>query len=258
VATEVATHAGRVAVVSGAARSFGRAVAVALARAGATVAAVDLRDCAETAASASAAGSASARAFLADVADPDAVGRLAADVHELCGPCDILVNLAGINFSAPFEALDIATWRRVLAVNLESQFLMCAAFAPDMVARRWGRIVNMASSSIYTNTPGLTAYMASKAGTLGLTSGLANDLGPHGVTVNAVSPGLTRTEAVEASIRAGEFPESVLEQMVAQRAIPREAEVEDLVGTVSFLTSEASAFVTGRFVVADGGATRSF
>jgi 3-oxoacyl-[acyl-carrier protein] reductase len=255
---EDSTHAGRVAVVSGAARSFGRAVAVALAEAGAVVAAVDLRDCEETVASVSATGAGKVSAFRADVADPDAVKRLAAEVHDACGPCDILVNLAGINFSAPFEALDIATWRRVLAVNLESQFLMCAAFAPDMVAGEWGRIVNMASSSIYTNTPGLTAYMASKAGALGLTSGLANDLGPHGITVNAVSPGLTRTDAVQESIRAGEFPEAVLEEMVGQRAIPREAEVEDLVGTISFLTSEAAAFVTGRFIVADGGATRSF
>jgi NAD(P)-dependent dehydrogenase (short-subunit alcohol dehydrogenase family) len=254
VAAEGLTHAGRVAVVSGAARSFGRAVTVALARAGATVAAVDLRDCSETVAAC--AGGVSA--FRADVADPDAVERLAGSVREACGRCDILVNLAGINFSAPFGSLDIATWRRVFAVNLESQFLMCAAFAPDMVSRGWGRIVNMASSSIYTNTPGLTAYMASKAGALGLTSGLANDLGPHGVTVNAVSPGLTRTEAVAESISAGEFPESVLEQMIATRAIPRASEVEDLVGTVAFLTSDASAFVTGRFVVADGGATRSF
>jgi len=146
----------------------------------------------------------------------------------------------------------------VLTVNLDSQFLMARAFAPDMVTSGWGRIVNMASSSIYTTTPGLVAYMASKAGVLGLTSGLANDLGGHGITVNAVSPGLTRTPAVDEEIAVGAFPEAALEAMVRERAIPRDATVDDLVGTVLFLTSDDAAFVTARFLVADGGATRSF
>lgn len=235
-------HDGRVAVVTGAARSFGRAVADALADRGAAVARVDLHD----------------TDFVADCSSPDGVARLADDVHTRLGPCDILVNIAGINFARPFDELDYDDWRRVQRINLDSQFLLCKAFAPDMAAKGWGRIVNMASSSIYTNTPGLTAYMASKAGALGLTSGLANDLGPHGITVNAVSPGLTRTEAVDESIRTGTFPEEVLDAMVGERAIPRHAAVDDLVGTVLFLVSDAAAFVTARFVVADGGATRTF
>jgi 3-oxoacyl-[acyl-carrier protein] reductase len=168
------------------------------------------------------------------------------------------VNVAGINFSCAFDELDYATWQRVLRINLDSQFLMAKAFAPGMAERGWGRIVNMSSSSIYTSTTGLTAYMASKAGTLGLTSALANDLGPFGVTVNAVSPGLTRTEAVDEDVRAGLLPEGALDAMVDQRAIPRHSAVEDLVGTVLYLVSDAAAFVTARFIVADGGATRSF
>lgn len=251
------THAGRVAVVTGAARSFGRLVAEALAEGGAAVAAVDLRDCSATAAAIESAGG-RCTPFTVDVADEGSVTRLAAEVAAALGPCDILVNIAGINFSTPWPELDLEAWRRVMAVNLESQFLMARAFAPQMVARGWGRIVNMASSSIYTNTPGLTAYMASKAGVLGLTSGLANDLGQHGITVNAVSPGLTRTEAVEQSIRDGEFPEAALVAMADQRAIRRDATAADLVGTIIFLTSDAAAFVTARFIVADGGATRTF
>ena len=184
--------------------------------------------------------------------------QLRAEVERTVGPPDILVNLAGVNASRHFSDLDLAEWRRVLRINLESQYLMCAAFSPAMIARGHGRIVNMASSSVRTNTPGLTAYMASKAGVLGLTSGLANDLGPHGITVNAVSPGLTRTEAVDADIVGGRFPEPVYESMAAQRAIPRHATVGDLVGTVLFLCSDESAFLTGQFLVADGGATRSF
>lgn len=247
----------RVAVVTGAARSFGRAIAEALAAGGAHVAAVDLRDCGDTAAAIRAAGG-RCETFTADVADERAVETLRDDVHARCGPAAILVNVAGVNFARPFAELDYAAWKRVLTVNLDSQFLLARAFAPDMVEAGWGRIVNMASSSIYTSTPGLVAYMASKAGSLGLTSGLANDLGRHGITVNAVSPGLTRTEAVDADVRAGVLPEAALEAMAEQRAVPRQAEVDDLVGTVVFLCSDAAAFVTARFLVADGGATRSF
>lgn len=240
---------GRVVVVSGAARSFGLAVSNAFAAEGARVAAVDLRPV-----DAPAGGI----GVEADVADPVAVQRLHVHVNNTLGPADVLINLAGVNAAMPFEQLDLGEWRRVLSVNLESQFLMCAAFAPDMVARSWGRIVNMASSSIRTNTPGLTAYMASKAGVLGLTSGLANDLGRHGVTVNAVSPGLTRTEAVDEDITAGRFPKAAYQSMIGLRAIPRHATVQDLVGTILFLCSNAAAFMTGQFLVADGGASRSF
>jgi NAD(P)-dependent dehydrogenase (short-subunit alcohol dehydrogenase family) len=232
----------RVAVVTGAARSFGRAIADALGATGVTVARVDIREC----------------DFVADVSDEHEVARLKDEVHERCGPCDILVNIAGVNFAMPFDELDYESWRRVQRINLDSQFLMAKAFAPDMVAKGWGRIVNMASSSIYTNTKGLTAYMASKAAALGLTSGLANDLGAHGITVNAVSPGLTRTEAIDEEIRTGAFAAEALDAMRDERAIPRDAQVDDLVGTVLFLVSDAAAFVTARFLVADGGATRSF
>lgn len=237
----------RVALVTGAARSFGRAVAEALAARGDRVAAVDLRPCADTH---------GCVPFTCDVSSPDAVAALAEQVHAALGPVEILVNIAGVNFARPFEQLDYDAWRRVQAINLDSQFLLAKAFAPDMIGRGFGRIVNMASSSIYTATPNLTAYMASKAGVLGFTSGLANDLGRHGVTVNAISPGLTRTAAVDEEIARGAFPEEALAAMAAQRAIPRQSTVADLVGTVLFLTSDDAAFVTGSFHVADGGATR--
>jgi NAD(P)-dependent dehydrogenase (short-subunit alcohol dehydrogenase family) len=239
----------RVALVTGAARSFGRAIAEALAARGDTVAAVDLRDCADTR---------GCVAFSADVSSPAAVAALAEQVHAALGPVEILVNIAGVNAARPFAELDYEEWRRVQTINLDSQFLMARAFAPDMIERGFGRIVNMASSSIYTTTPNLTAYMASKAGVLGLTSGLANDLGRHGITVNAISPGLTRTAAVDEEIARGSFPEQALEAMAAQRAIPRQSAVADLVGTALFLTTDDAAFVTGTFHVVDGGATRSF
>lgn len=249
------THAGRVAIVSGAARGIGRSLAEGLAGRGAHVVAVDVLDPGETASAIAAAGG-SCLPLVADVADPDAVTRLAGAVVDATGACDILVNNAARLGTTPFLELDLETFRETLRVNLESQFLMARAFAPGMVERGWGRIVNVASSSLLTSAPGLTAYMASKGGVLGLTSALANDLGRHGITVNAVSPGLTRTPGVEADVAAGILPESALEATVATQAIRRPPTAEDLVGLVLFVTGEDAAFVTGQFLVADGGATR--
>jgi NAD(P)-dependent dehydrogenase (short-subunit alcohol dehydrogenase family) len=186
------------------------------------------------------------------VGAPADVERIAAEV----GRCDVLVNNAALLGSTPFLELDHAVFRETLRVNLESQFLLAKAFAPGMVERGWGRIVNVASSSLLTSTRGIAAYMASKGGVLGLTSALANDLGPHGITVNAVSPGLTRTPAVEADLAAGVITEAVLAAAQSTQAIPRAGTPEDLVGLVLFLTGKEASFVTGQFIVADGGATR--
>lgn len=249
------THEGRVAVVTGAARGIGRALAVGLASRGARVAAVDLLDVGETAAAARAAGGA-CEAIRADVASEEGVAAMADRVRAALGPCDILVNNAALLGTAPFLEVDYATWRRTITTNLDSHFLTAKAFLPGMVERGWGRIVGVASSSLLTSTPGLTAYMASKGGVLGFTSALANDVGRFGITVNAVSPGFTRTPGVDADIRSGIVPADAVEQVIAQQAIPREGTAEDLVGAVLFLTSDDAAFVTGQFLVADGGATR--
>ena len=245
------THDGRVAVVSGAARGIGRALAEGLASRGAHVVAVDVLDAGETAEAVAAAGG-ECTPLAADVGAADEVARLASEV----GRCDVLVNNAALLGRTPFLELGHERFRETLRVNLESQFLLARAFAPGMVERGWGRIVNVASSSLLTPTPGLVAYMTSKGGVLGLTSALANDLGPHGITVNAVSPGLTRTPGVDADIAAGILPEDALDAMTAAQAIPRPGRPEDLVGLVLFLTGKEASFVTGQFIVADGGATR--
>ncbi len=246
-----ATHEGRVAVVSGAARGIGRALAEGLAARRAHVVAVDVLDSEETAA-AIAAADGTCMALVADVGSPLEVARVAREV----GRCDVLVNNAALLGTTPFLALDHELFRETLRVNLESQFLLARAFAPGMVERGWGRIVNVASSSLFTSTPGLAAYMASKGGVLGLTSALANDLGPHGITVNAVSPGLTRTPGVDADIGAGILSPAAIDAAVAAQAIPRHGTADDLVGLVLFLTGDDASFVTGQFLVADGGATR--
>jgi NAD(P)-dependent dehydrogenase (short-subunit alcohol dehydrogenase family) len=246
---------GRVAVVSGAARGIGRALAEGLAAEGAAVAAVDISNSDDATEAIRAAGG-TCHPFVCDVADEKAVHALHADVRVALGPCAILVNNAAELHRARFADLDYATWRRIIRTNLDSQFLMARAFLPDMAATGWGRIVNVASSSLFTSTPGLAAYMASKGGVVGLTSALANDVGELGITVNAVSPGLTRTPGVEADIAAGVLPADAPERVIEQQAIPRAGLPQDLVGVVCFLASDAAAFMTGQLLVVDGGMTR--
>jgi NAD(P)-dependent dehydrogenase (short-subunit alcohol dehydrogenase family) len=245
------THAGTVAVVTGAARGIGRAVAEGLSSRGATVVAIDVLEAGDTVEAIGAAGG-DCRALVADVGSPEDVARVGAEV----GRCDVLVNNAALLGRTPFLELEPDRFRETLRVNLESQFLLAKAFAPGMVERRYGRIVNVASSSVLTATQGLVAYMASKGGVLGLTSALANDLGPHGITVNAVSPGLTRTPGVEVDVAEGLLSEEVFDAMTRAQAIPRPGTPDDLVGLVLFLTGKEASFVTGQFIVADGGATR--
>jgi 3-oxoacyl-[acyl-carrier protein] reductase len=245
----------RVALVTGAARGIGAAIAVGLAADGARVAAVDLNSPAETGAAIRAAGG-ECVPIVADVATEDGARAAAEQTRDALGAVGILVNNAAQLGSVPIFDLDYETWRRTLTSNLDSQFLMTKAVLDDMLGLGWGRIVNVASSSLLTSTPGLTAYMAGKGGVLGLTSGLANDLGRFGITVNAVSPGLTRTPGVEADIHAGVIPEQALEDVVAQQAIPRPGVPEDVVGAVVFLAGDSASFLTGQFIVVDGGMTR--
>jgi NAD(P)-dependent dehydrogenase (short-subunit alcohol dehydrogenase family) len=256
-AEPAATHRGRVAVVTGAARGLGAAIARGLARRGATVAAVDLTPAEETRRQIEEAGG---RCFplTADVSDPTAVRTLHEAVLAACGPTDILVNNAGIPSIVPLFDVDFAHWRRVLSTNLDSQFLMATAFARDMREHGWGRIVNMSSSVIYTTTRDMTPYFASKAGILGLTSGLANDLAPYGITVNAISPAFTRTPLIDETVADGRMPHDIDSLLAGEQAIKRRATADDMVGTVLFLTGEGSEFVTAKFIAADGGYTRNY
>jgi NAD(P)-dependent dehydrogenase (short-subunit alcohol dehydrogenase family) len=251
------SHQGHVAVVTGAARGLGAAIARGLARRGATVAAVDLSAAEGTRREIEDAGG-KCVPLIADVSDPAAVRALHEAVLAACGPTDILVNNAGIAGMAPLADVDFAHWRRVLSTNLDSQFLMAMAFAPDMRERGWGRIVNMSSSAIYANTTDMTPYLASKAGILGLTSGLANDLAPHGITVNAVSPAFTRTPLIDETVAEGSMPADIDSLLADVQAIKRPATAEDIVGTVLFLTGDDSEFVTAKFIAADGGYTRNY
>jgi (S)-1-phenylethanol dehydrogenase len=243
-------HAGKVAVVTGGAAGLGQACARRLAEEGTHIAIADLAATDATEALVRAAGG---EVFSAscDVASPPSVRAFADAVLERFGRVDILVNNAGIYPRARFADLEYELWRKVLGVNLDSAFLMCKAFVPDMQTRSWGRVVNIASNSFWLPSPMRVHYITSKAALIGFTRALASDLGESGVTVNAIAPGLTRTETAARSL-PGEFFESV----AAQQAIKRTEVPEDLVGTVAFLTSDDAAFITGQTISVDGGLVR--
>jgi NAD(P)-dependent dehydrogenase (short-subunit alcohol dehydrogenase family) len=251
-------HHDKVAVVTGAASGIGQAFAQRLAEDGCHVVIADVQAADETLKAVERAGRRSLY-VRCDVSSPEAVAALAAKVEQTFGRCDILVNNAGIFQLQPFEQISFADWRRVLSINLDSAFLTAQAFAPGMKRRGWGRIVNMASSTFGGVVTGFAHYVASKGGVIGLTRALATELGPYGVTVNSIAPGLTRTPgAFMRGPRAGvasmeeEFARTANMQAIKRGEVPA-----DLVGTISFLTSDDAAFITGQMINVDGGRNRS-
>ena len=245
-------HQGRVAVVTGGAKGIGRAFAGRLASEGAAVAVVDLEPAADTMALLSGAG-AEAASFEGDVTSEDDVARLSGEIGKRFGRCDILINNVGIYPNEPFEAVDFAKWRRVMAINLDSMFLTAKAFAPGMVERGWGRIVNMASNTFNTSVTGYSHYIASKGGVIGFTRALANDLADKGITVNAIAPSLVRTHGTEVT---NPRSDERFAAVSAMQAIKRTQMPEDLTGTLSFLVSDDAAFMTGQTLYVDGGWVR--
>lgn len=242
------THTGKIAVVTGASRGIGQAIAAGLAARGASVVGVDIAEAEETRGLVGATG-ADWLGIVADVSSPGDVSRLAEETLSRFGKCDIVVNNAGIFPAYAFEDLTYDAWRHVISTNLDSQFLVSQAFVPSMKARGWGRIVNMTSGSVQLSTPKGAAYKASKMGTIGLTRGMAADLGKYGITVNAASPSLTRTPGV-LSINGATTRLNVIAEA---QAIKRVSEPTDIVGLILFLTGDDSHFVTGQTILADGG-----
>jgi NAD(P)-dependent dehydrogenase (short-subunit alcohol dehydrogenase family) len=252
------SHHDKIAVITGAASGIGQAYAQRLAEDGAHIVIADLQGADETIEQVQKAGR-QALYVKCDVASEDAVFALAREVEKAFGRCDILINNAGIFKLKLFEEMSFAEWRQTLSINLDSAFLMCQAFVPGMKRRGWGRIVNMASSTFFTGASGFSHYVASKGGLIGLTHVLATELGPHGITVNAIAPALTRTPgAMARGPRPGETDmEKSFAAAAARQAIPRVQVPADLVGTISFLTSDDAAFITGQTLQVSGGLLRS-
>jgi NAD(P)-dependent dehydrogenase (short-subunit alcohol dehydrogenase family) len=185
-----------------------------------------------------------------DVQDADSVRQFVRKVADQFGETDILVNNAGMYPMQPFPTISAEDWRRVMATNVDSIFHFCQATLPAMRARGWGRIVNISSNTFFMGLPNMTHYIASKGAVIGLSRSLAAEVGAEGVTVNCIAPNFTRTEGTAVVER--EAPE-VVAQTIASQAIPRVALPADILGAVSFLASDAAAFMTGQTLVVDGG-----
>jgi NAD(P)-dependent dehydrogenase (short-subunit alcohol dehydrogenase family) len=250
-------HKDKVAVITGAAGGIGQAFAKRLAEDGVHVAIADIGDGAATAKMVEAAGR-KAVAIKCDVSEPQAVTTMANAVRKEFGGADIVVNCCGIFPQRNFVDMTFDDWRKVMAVNLDSAFLVSSAFAPGMIERKWGRIVNMASSTLGSVTTGFAHYVASKGGIVGFTRALAGDLAPYGITVNAIAPGLTRSPGtLVRTPRAGfKSMDEEFEAVAQLQAIKRVEVPDDLVGAVSFLTSDDAAFMTGQTLSVDGGRVR--
>lgn len=240
---------GRVAIITGAGQGLGRAFAHGFAAQGAVPVIAEINEDKGRAVAAETGG----LYVRTDVSDPASVDAMARAVLDAYARIDVLVNNAAI-FSTlemrPFEEIPLDEWERVLRVNLTGPFLCARAVAPTMRKAGWGRIINIASAAVSLGRPNYLHYIASKAGLAGMTNSLARELGPHGITVNAILPGATFTEIPRKTVT----PEQK-KAIVGMQCIPRPEVPEDLVGVVLFLASPASGFVTGQALTVDGGAT---
>ena len=245
--------AGKVALVTGGGRGIGKGMALGLAEAGADVAVVYVSrsDAAEaTAAEMQALGRRSV-AVQADVSKPDQVQAAVERVQNQLGPIDILINNAGSHRRAPFLEMSLETWQWVLDVDLTGPFLMSQAVARQMASRGYGKIINTTSVNAFVAQPNLTHYCAAKGGLHMLTRAMALDLAQYGIRVNAIAPGLVRTDLTEPVMNNPEF----LQARVARMPLGGPLEPKDFAGAAVFLASPDSDMITGATIVVDAGTT---
>src|SRR5258708_24795425 len=236
--TLLRTHEGRVALVTGAGQGIGQAIALALAERGAQVIATDLAPPHETARKIGP----TARALQLDVTQEEQWRSAAGTIRDV-GEVDIVVNNAGYFPNRSIDELDLATWRKTFATNLDSHFLSAKYFLPAMRKKKWGRFVGIWSNMVGLAIPGMRHYIATKMGIIGFMRGLANDVAGDGITANAGLPGLTNTMAIA--------PQSEEQKRATweQQAIKRLGQPAHITGAVSFLASDDAAFITGHAIV---------
>ncbi len=241
---------GKVALITGASKGLGKAMALALAEGGAKIALVsrDRKLLAEVRMAIHALGS-DAEVFPADVSDEAQVLALEKAVVARFGKLQILINNAGINLRKPITEFTLEEWNRIQTPNVTSAFLMCRSFVPHLKGQGYGRIINMTSMMSHVSLPGRTAYSTSKAALLGFTKALALELAPEGITVNGISPGPCSTEINKPLMENVELTQFFLSRIPAGRW----GRPEEIGQLAVFLCSAAAGFITGTDIVIDGG-----
>jgi 3-oxoacyl-[acyl-carrier protein] reductase len=250
-AEDTSTLRDRSALVTGGSRGIGRAACLGFARAGAAVVVHYHRERAAAERVSEEINGAGGRAATVqcDVTDAAQVAEMMRAVEDFAGSpgLHILFNNAGVYPAGSLESLSASEWDRVMAINARGPFLCTQAALPLLKTATEARVINIGTVMTYRGTPGMLHYIASKSALIGLTHALARELAPHGVTVNCVVPSMVRTETAERDYPGAELA------VVAEQAIQRYQEPEDLVGLLVFLASPTSGFVTGQTILADGG-----
>ncbi len=244
----------RVIIVTGGAQGIGLAYCKGLAAEGAKVVVADIdRAGSEAAIGSLGESGADALAVVGDVSKPEDTDEMARATVERFGRIDGLINNAAMfqrpaMTRGPFDEIPVEEWDRLMAINLRGIFLCCRAVVPHMKQQQSGKIVNISSGTVFAGTANLLHYVTSKAGVIGLTRGLARELGEYNINVNAIAPGLTISMDESNDVRSG-----LNKQRIQARALKRAEAPEDLVGTAVFLCSSDSDFMTGQTMVVDGG-----
>jgi NAD(P)-dependent dehydrogenase (short-subunit alcohol dehydrogenase family) len=243
----------RVALVTGGGSGMGEATCHRLARDGRLVAVLDIdAGNAERVARAIHDGGGEAVALVADITRPEQIEQAVDAIHGAFGPIGILVNNAGREDFAPFGDIRSDRWDRMLDVNLKGNYHVTRAVLPDMVAQRWGRIINFTSIAAQTGGPNMVHYAAAKGGVIAMTRSLALELGGRGITVNAIAPGLIDTPMSRRAIDGDKFGPTV-EQLVRTYPIPRMGQPDEVAVAVAFFAAEDAGYITAQVLGVNGG-----